>query len=115
MKDKIFADGIMFKRPRNGAPDFVKGSISIKVADFIPFVEKHSVDGWLNLDLKESKGGKLYLELNTWQKVAQSPTNPQNLPPEAIKTITEARNAEMARQEAVDRQWNEKKEDNIPF
>jgi len=68
MPEKIFADGMFFKRPREGAPDFVRGAISIKVAEFIPFIEKHAKDGWVNLDLKNSKGDKLYLELNTWQK-----------------------------------------------
>ena len=68
MSDKIFADGMFFKRPRDGAPEYVKGSVSIKVADFIPFVEKHTKEGWVNLDLKESKGNKLYFELNTWSK-----------------------------------------------
>lgn len=68
--DKIFADGIMFKRPREGAPEFVKGSVSIKVAEFVPFVEKHTKEGWVNLDLKESMNGKLYLQLNTWNKEA---------------------------------------------
>lgn len=68
MSDKIFADGMFFKRPREGAPEYIKGSVSIKVADFIPFVEKYTKEGWVNLDLKESKGSKLYFELNTWSK-----------------------------------------------
>ncbi len=68
MSEKIFAEGILFKRPRDGAPDFVKGSISIKVADIGPFLTKYEKNGWVNLDLKESKLGKLYLELNVWDK-----------------------------------------------
>ncbi len=67
-KEKIFADGMMFKRPKEGAPDFVKGNISIKVADFGVFLAKHEKNGWVNLDLKSSKEGKLYLELNVWEK-----------------------------------------------
>ncbi len=68
MKDKIFCDGMIFKRPKNDAPDFVKGSVSIKVDDFKKFLDTHVKNGWVNLDLKLSKGGKLYLELNSWEK-----------------------------------------------
>jgi hypothetical protein len=71
MKEKIFADGMMFKRPREGAPDFVKGAISVKVDSFTEFIKKHNKNNWVNLDLKESKEGKLYLELNTWEKSEQ--------------------------------------------
>jgi len=67
MEDKIFADGMIFKKPRDGSPDFVKGSVSIKVEEFTAFIAKHNNNGWVNLDLKKSKGGKLYLELNTWK------------------------------------------------
>ena len=82
MPDKIFADGIMFKRPREGAPDFVKGSLSIKVEDFIKFLKAHDNEGWVNLDLKKSQGGKLYLELNTWKKEkASEPSEDSEEPP----------------------------------
>lgn len=65
---KIFANGLMFKRPRENAPEFVKGSLSIKIDEFITFLKQHEKKGWVNLDLKESKGLKLYFELNTWEK-----------------------------------------------
>ncbi len=67
MSEKIFVDGMIFKKPRQGAPDFVKGSVSVKVDDFGAFMTKHQKKGWLNADLKQSKEGKLYLELNTWE------------------------------------------------
>lgn len=60
----------MFKRPREGAPDFVKGGISVKVEEFIKFLKAHDNKGWVNLDLKKSKTGTLYLELNTYKKEA---------------------------------------------
>ena len=69
MAEKIFVDGMIFKKPRAGAPEFVKGSISIKVADFSKFMREHAKGKeWVNLDLKKSAKGNLYLELNTWQK-----------------------------------------------
>lgn len=67
-KEKIFADGFRFEKPREGSPEFVKGRLSIKVPEAISFLEKHQNNGgWVNIDLKKSAGGKLYLELNTWQ------------------------------------------------
>lgn len=40
-KDKIFAKGIYFDKPKEGSPDFVKGKISVKVDDFIAFAKEH--------------------------------------------------------------------------
>lgn len=65
-KTKVFADGMIFKNPAENAPEFVKGKISIKSTDFIAFLHKHSKNGWVNLDLKQSQGGKMYFELDTW-------------------------------------------------
>ena len=65
--DPVFADGFIFKRPREGAPEFVKGALSIKVDEAIAFLQKHNSGGWVNLDLKNSQGGKLYLQLNDWK------------------------------------------------
>ncbi len=71
-KEKIFAEGMFFSRPREGAPDFVKGAISIKCKEFYEFMKKHvNPAGYVNLDLKVSKGNKLYLELNSWTKEAK--------------------------------------------
>jgi hypothetical protein len=67
MADKIFPEGLFYKAPRAGAPDFVKGAISIKVAELTPFLEKYvKPDGFVNIDVLESKGGKLYCALNTY-------------------------------------------------
>lgn len=66
-KDKVFVDGLRFEKPREGAPDFVKGRISIQAEKLIPFIESHKNDkGWLNADLKLSASGVLYVELNTF-------------------------------------------------
>ena len=73
MSDKIFSEGIYFDRPREGAPEFVRGKLSIKVDTAVAFLTKHKNEkGYVNLDLKESKQGKLYLELNTYNAPAKS-------------------------------------------
>ena len=76
-ENKIFADGFIVKR-KDSAPEFVVASVSVKVEDFGKFVKEHQDNGWLNMDIKKSRQGKLYAELNTWKpdqkvtKVAQS-------------------------------------------
>ena len=64
--DKTFVDGLIVKRHPN-APDFVKASLSFKMEEFTAFARQHHKDKWLNVQIKESKGGKLYAELDTWE------------------------------------------------
>lgn len=59
----IFADGFIFKKKDN-APDFVVGQLSISVEDAIQFIGQHERNGWVNLDIKQSRAGKYYIELN---------------------------------------------------
>ena len=74
-RDKIFPKGFIFKRKRDGAPDFVKGTISIKVDEFIEFMNEHiSSEGWINIDLLESQDNKYYSALNTWAKGSEDQT-----------------------------------------
>jgi hypothetical protein len=69
--EKIFVNGLIFKERREGAPDFVIGSLSIKAEELIAFLQEHTKpDGWVNIDIKESRGGKLYCELNTYAREA---------------------------------------------
>ena len=62
-QDKVFADGFLFKR-RETAPDFVIGNISVKVDEAITFLKNNQKNGWVNLNVLNSKGGKPYIELD---------------------------------------------------
>ena len=64
-----FPEGIFFKRKREQAPDFVKGHLSIKVDEAINWLREKGKAGdeWVNLDLLNSKEGKLYLKVDTWK------------------------------------------------
>jgi hypothetical protein len=64
--DKIFAAGFIAKRHER-APDFVTCSLSIKVGEAITFLQNNEREGWVNLQVKQSKNGKYYVELDTWQ------------------------------------------------
>lgn len=64
--DKQFPKGMYFKEPHPKAPDFVKGQVSVKVEEFKNYL-KTVDDEWLNIDLKVSKDGKPYAEVNTFK------------------------------------------------
>lgn len=76
MAEKQFADGIRFNTPSEKAPEFVKGTISIQIEKFIPWAQAHADErGWINLDVKESKGGKIYCEVSSWKPNKKAETN----------------------------------------
>lgn len=65
-----FAKGIFFDKPREGAPDFVKGRMSMKKEEAIEFLKtlEASEKGFLNFDLLKSKDGtKYYFTVNEWK------------------------------------------------
>ncbi len=65
-QDPIFPKGVLFKKPRDGAPDFIRGHLSFKVDEAIEFLKANEKNGWVNIDIKKSKEGKTYLQLDTW-------------------------------------------------
>jgi hypothetical protein len=65
-KEKVFADGFLFKRNEK-APDFVVGRVSVKVDEAIAFLRKHEKSGWVNLDVKTARSGNFYMELDTFE------------------------------------------------
>jgi len=73
--DKVFADGFMFKR-QDSAPDFVVGSISVKVDDAIVFLKEKQKKGWVNMNVKKSQKGTFYIELDTWEPRAKEQALP---------------------------------------
>lgn len=72
MTEKVFANGFVFKK-REKAPDFVIGSLSVKVDEAILFLKEHASDtGWVNLNINMGKSGKPYIELDTWKPTKDS-------------------------------------------
>ena len=64
---KEFVDGLFVNNPRENAPDFVKGSLSIQADKFIPYLKsKANAKGYVNIDMLESKDGNLYPKLKYW-------------------------------------------------
>jgi len=81
--DNKFVDGFFVKAPRAGAPDFVKGSVSLKREEFMRWVSQQT-DEWVNLDLKEGRSGKWYALVNDWKpNQGGMPQMPTFTPPSA--------------------------------
>ena len=77
--EKEFVDGLIVKKPYDKAPDFVKMYISIKRKDLGNWLRSKQED-WINIVVKESKGGKFYAEVDNWkpeQKPVQQPAPQQ--------------------------------------
>ena len=66
MSDIEFIGGLVIKPPREGAPEFVKFKGSIKREEMLAYCAANT-DEWINFDVKESKGGKLYAARDTWK------------------------------------------------
>jgi len=74
-----FVDGLIIKEPRQGAPEFIKGSISIKRQELIAWLSGKQ-DDWINVDIKVSKGGKWYAQVNSWKPENGGGNSGQNAP-----------------------------------
>ena len=76
MEDKKLFEGAFFERPKAGAPDFVKGKMSMRVDDAVAFLtENKNEKGYCNFDLLLAKNGEsLYFQLNTWKPAPTTET-----------------------------------------
>ena len=67
MPEPVFAKGLFLEK-KPGSPDFVICRLSVKCKDFYEFMKEHvNEKGYINIQVKESKGGKIYAELDTWE------------------------------------------------
>ena len=64
-----FITGLFFKKPSDKAPDFVISNGSMKVVELGKFLKEayQNGDEWVNFDLKVSRDGKHYAQINTWK------------------------------------------------
>ena len=71
MSDPQYADGLYFRGPRDDAPDFVIGSMSIQKARFISWLNDQVSDdeGYVKLSVTKQKKdpSKWSFKLNTWK------------------------------------------------
>lgn len=76
MSDKTFVEGLYPREKHANAPDFVLCKLSINVQQHLAFLNAYAAanpgEEWLRADLKISKAGKGYAELDTWKPNTQS-------------------------------------------
>ncbi len=65
-KEKVFADGFLFKT-RENQPEWVVGQMSVKVDEAISFLKSNEKNGWVNLNINTARSGKQYVELDTFE------------------------------------------------
>lgn len=73
--EKTFVDGMIVKK-RENAPDFVLCSLSIQEGKFADFIERHSKNGWVNLEVCVGRSGKPYAYLDTWEPKKEEAASP---------------------------------------
>lgn len=69
-----FVDGLFFSQPRQNAPQFILGNISISKAKFLTWLDSQQPNDkdYVNIDIKMSKQGKVYCTLNDWKPVPRA-------------------------------------------
>ena len=69
--DNLMVSGMYPKPKRDGAPDFVLGTVSINVAQFREWFKGYLAENpdeeWVNIQNLQSKGGKYYAKVDTWK------------------------------------------------
>lgn len=70
MSDAKFINGLIVKPKRDGAPDYVICRLSIKRQELIAWLQQQEGE-WINADVKESQGGKLYAAVDDWKPNGQ--------------------------------------------
>ena len=80
MSEKIYPKGLYVNKPREGSPDFVKGRMSIKVADLHEWLNANqglaNDKGYINLDILNGKED-YYCVVNTYKPKQQNNPNPR--------------------------------------
>lgn len=77
--DTNFIPGLFFKDKHENAPDFVICKGSIKVADMAAWLATQDGE-WANFDLKRSREGKPYAQIDTWKPDSERSAQRQDAP-----------------------------------
>jgi hypothetical protein len=81
MSEASFADGMIIKARNPNAPDYVIAKVSIKVDEFKETLDANNKNGWVNIEMLISKGGKPYAKIDTWEPSSQQQPQQQPAPP----------------------------------
>ena len=117
MADKIFVDGLYVDLPREKAPKFIIANLSFNVKKFVKFIQTQENErGWVNIDIKESKNGNVYAEVNNWQKQKEDTPVKDGIPVvEDSKTFQEQLNGPAKENAPVSQDEDRVNVKDIPF
>ena len=73
MSDIEFPGGMYVAKPVSSRPEYIKAVLSIKLENAIPFLEQQKAKGEtsIQLEMRESKGGKFYAAIDRWKPTAK--------------------------------------------
>lgn len=74
-----FVNGLIAKAPNENAPEYVKAKLSIRRQELIDWLSGRDGD-WINAEVKESKGGKWYIAVDSWKPDNGNGTPRSNAP-----------------------------------
>lgn len=96
--DSILAKGFIFRPKKESAPNFVVGSLSIKTSDAIETLKAHTKGEWVNMNVKISKGGNYYVEIDTWEPTSTQQNESSTYSEEGISSevISDSEEAEVS-------------------
>lgn len=115
-----FIKGIFLNKPREGAPDFVKGSISMKVEDFLNNYQDWVNDkGYINIDVLQNQQGEFYLSPNDYGTKMANQNNEVNTRPESdpLQNVIDnfGGTPEMTAEDIIEAQQGDDDLSKIPF
>ena len=71
-----FVNGLFFRKPHPKAPTYIIGKLSAKRDDLIAFLQSQEGD-WVNMEIKESAKGNLYIALDEFKPRSDAPQSPR--------------------------------------
>lgn len=66
MSEKQFVDGLSVKEKNENVPEWIKMRLLANRIQLIEWLQSQT-EKWIDIDVKESKAGNLYCEVNTWK------------------------------------------------
>lgn len=86
--EKKFIDGLSVSPPHGNAPDFVKAKGGIKRESLILWLQKQE-DVWINFQVKVSKKGNWYCEVDDWKPEGERSAPAERSPEQVSKIINQ--------------------------
>lgn len=113
MSDKKFIDGLIVKAPRDGAPDYIVGKLSMKREQLIAWLQQQSGE-WVNADIKIAQSGNWYAQVDDWKSNRQGGGNAPQRPQSPAQQYDQARDQRL-RDHQRNTPADDFADDDIPF